>query len=267
MSWKDLGFPLVLALALIAANFLPPDTTLKQVRQGGVLSVCVPQNYPPLAMPQARPPGIDVELAGLIAERMGLKLSVNVISTMGRDLNPRNWRVTRAQCQMLAGGVVDAPLTRAFLDVTPSYLQTGWTLLATPRAQPLRGAKVGVLLGVAGLDRVLLGQFLREQGAESVVVADREELEQGLLGGRFGLGVTEALTAQYLAGQHGWQVQQLPASLGRYPLVLGLWKGDLTLKREVVRAMRGLRAEGKLESVVGHYKLAEASPHCSLCQP
>lgn len=265
MSWKDLGFPLVLALALIAANFLPPDTTLKQVRQGGVLSVCVPQNYPPLAMPQASPPGIDVELAGLIAERMGLKLSVKVISTMGRDLNPRNWRVTRAQCQMLAGGVVDAPLTRAFLDVTPPYLQTGWTLLATPGARPLRGAKVGVLLGVAGLDRVLLGQFLRAQGAEALVVADRDELEQGLLSGRFSLGVTEALTARHLAGQHGWQVQHLPAWLGRYPLVLGLWKGDLTLKREVVRAMRSLLAEGKLQPILSHYQLAEVSPNCGVC--
>lgn len=266
MAWKDLGFPLVLALALIAANFLPPDTSLKLVRQGGVLSVCVPQNYPPLATPQANPPGIDIELAQQIAQRMDLRLHVNVISTMGRDLNPRNWRVTRAQCQILAGGVVDSVLSRAFLDVTPSYLETGWTLVTTAQVSSMRGARVGVFLGVAGLDRVALGQFLRERGAEAIVVNDVVELEQGLLSRRFNLAVTETLTARQIGGKHGWKVEMLPPWLGRYPLVMGLWKGDLTLKREIVKAIQNIQREGQFLSILSRYQLASVSPECTICR-
>ncbi len=266
MAWKDLGFPLVLVLALIAANFLPPDTSLKQVRQGRVLSLCVPQNYPPLATPQANPPGIDIELAQQIAQRMGLRLSINVISTMGRDLNPRNWRVTRAQCKILAGGVVDSPLSRSFLDVTPPYLETGWTLVATPQLASIRGARVGVFLGVAGLDRVALGQFLREREAEAIVVNDVVELEQGLLSRRFDLAVTETLTARQIGGKHGWNVELLPPWLGRYPLVMGLWKGDLTLKREIVKAMQTIQREGQFLSILSRYQLASASPECTICR-
>lgn len=264
MTWKDLGFPLALALALIAANFLPPDTSLKLVRRGGVLSVCVPQNYPPLAIPQANPPGIDIQLAQQIAQRMGLQLHINVISTMGRDLNPRNWRVTRAQCQILAGGVVDSALSRAFLDVTPPYLETGWALIVTPHSNTMQRARVGVYLGVAGLNRVSLGQFLRKYEAKITVVDNLSELEQGLLSQRFNLAVTETLMARQIGGKHSWMIEQLP--LERHQLVMGLWKGDLTLKREIVRAIQAIKNEGLFQSILGQYHLAEVFPGCSLCR-
>ncbi len=45
----------------------------------------------------------------------------------------------------------------------------------------------------------------------------------------------------------------MPAELGRYPVVLGLWKGDLTLKRAIVSAMERMRRSGELATIVARY--------------
>ena len=90
-----------------AVYLLPPDTALRQVRAAGTLRVCLPSSYPPLVTGDPRAPGIDVELLRLIAQKLGLGLVTVTNPAMGRDFNPRSWRVTRAQCEVLAGGVVD----------------------------------------------------------------------------------------------------------------------------------------------------------------
>jgi len=98
---------------------LPPDTSLSQLKQAGILRICVPTLYPPLVTGKPDAPGFDIEFAEAIARRLGVRLVVNTNAAMGRDFNPRNWNVTRAQCQVLAGGVVVSDLTRSFLDTTP----------------------------------------------------------------------------------------------------------------------------------------------------
>jgi polar amino acid transport system substrate-binding protein/cystine transport system substrate-binding protein/membrane-bound lytic murein transglycosylase F len=52
--------------------------------------------------------------------------------------------------------------------------------------------------------------------------------------GRFDFGVTEMLLAGSIASREGWAVEWAPPELPRFPLVLGLWKGDITLKRAIV---------------------------------
>jgi hypothetical protein len=45
----------------------------------------------------------------------------------------------------------------------------------------------------------------------------------------------------------------MPANLDRYPIVFGLWKGDLTLKRAIVSAMRRMRQNGQMATIISHY--------------
>ena len=150
---------------------------------------------------------------------------------------------------MLAGGVVASPQTRSFLETSPSYAQTGWAfVLPKPIGeQPLgdlAGRSAGVLVGISGLDRLALSRFLREQRVEVTVVSDAAELAQGLRGGKFDFGVTEFLLAGRIAAREGWKVEWAPTPLVRYPLVLGLWKGDLTLKRSIVSGLDKLERSG-----------------------
>jgi polar amino acid transport system substrate-binding protein/cystine transport system substrate-binding protein/membrane-bound lytic murein transglycosylase F len=158
----------------------------------------------------------------------------------------------------LAGGVVVSPITRSFLETSPSYAQTGWALL-TPKllapqpAADLRGRRVGVLTGISGLDRLALSRYLRAQNVQVIIVSSAAELVQGLRDGRFEVGITEWLLAGQLAAREGWSVTWAAADLPRYPVALGLWKGDLTLKRAVADGMEALRRNGEVEKIIARY--------------
>jgi len=239
-----------------AVYLLPPDTSLAQVKQAGVLRVCVPTLYPPLVTGKPDAPGFDVEFAQAVAKRLDVRIVVNANSAMGRDFNPRNWNVTRAQCQMLAGGVVVSDLTRSFLDTTPPHLQTGWALVAAQLPDQLQGVKVGFYAGLAGLDRIALSRFLQAQKTRIEIVASPEALIEGLRSGRIDAGVSEALMARQIAGTLDMQVAWLPESLGRYPVAFGLWKGDLTLKRRLVDIIDDFGREGLTRELARRYKIA-----------
>ncbi|MDZ4134691.1 MAG: ABC transporter substrate-binding protein, partial [Paracoccaceae bacterium] len=138
------GLGVVVALLLLV-GFLPPDTSLSEIRKNGVLKVCVPTTYPPLVTGNPDRPGIDIELLGAIADFIGVELLLSPNDAIGRDFNPRNWAITRGNCQVLAGGVVDSALTRSFLDTGPAYARTGWAIIAPAPLKDIDGLTRGAL--------------------------------------------------------------------------------------------------------------------------
>jgi ABC-type amino acid transport substrate-binding protein len=252
-KWRTiLSYVLIFGL-LAAVNLLPPDTSLSEVRAAGVLRACLPSAYPPLVTGDPAAPGIDVELLRALAGNMGLRLVVSTNAALGRDFNPRNWHITRAQCDVLAGGVVASPQTRSFLETSPSYAETGWAFVLPRPTSELAGRRGGVLVGISGVDRLALSRFLREQKVEVTIVSDAAELAQGLRDGKFDFGVTEFLLAGQIAAREGWKVEWAPPPLARYPLVLGLWKGDLTLKRSIVASLDKLERNGDVAAIKSRY--------------
>jgi polar amino acid transport system substrate-binding protein/cystine transport system substrate-binding protein/membrane-bound lytic murein transglycosylase F len=245
-------------LGLLAAVYLlPPDTSLSEVRQTGALHVCMPPVDPPYVTGDAQAPGIDIEILQALSRDLDLRLAPVPEPAMGRDFNPRAWHVTRAVCEILAGGVVASPMTRSFLETSPSYAQTGWALLA-PQASPtsreqLSGRKIGVLTPPSGLDRIALTSHLRAAQAQVVIVGSAEALVAGLRDGRFEAGVTEKLLADQIAARASWMSDWLPGDLPRYPVAFGLWKGDLTLKRAMEGALGRLARDGTVSAIVARY--------------
>lgn len=245
-------------LGLVAGvSFLPPDTSLALIRESGSLRVCVPPNYPPLVLSDdPRGPGYDIDLLTEVARRLDLSVGFASNPAITRDFNPRSWGITRAQCQLVAGGVVASPTTRSFLDTSPAYLETGWAIVAPGTIPSLDGASVGVFAGLSGLDRLGLSRYLRDAGATIAVVSSREALIEGIASGRFAAGVTEALTARTIAGTvEEWTVAWMPEELGRYEIAIGIWKGDLTLKRAIAATIESLRREGFLHILDERYQI------------
>jgi len=116
---------------------------------------------------------------------------------------------------------------------------------------------VGVFPGLSGFDRVALGRLLRGAGAEVVVVNDRAELQAGLAGGDFVFAVTESLAARQIAADTGLRVRWLSDGFDRLPIAFGLWKGELTLKRAVNRALEQMQSSGRTDAILADYALAE----------
>jgi ABC-type amino acid transport substrate-binding protein len=262
-DWRKALAYLFIFAPLAAVYMLPPDTSLAEVQRAGVLRACVPFLYPPLVTEDPQAPGIDVELLRALTKHLGLRLDFSRNEAMGRDFNPRSWHVTRAQCEVLAGGIVASPVTKSFLETSPSYATTGWAVImpkppaATPLAPApltdLPGRRAAVLAGVSGLDRIALARYLREHMIEFRIAPNSAELVQGLREGRFDFAVTERLLADQLASREDWSVIWAPPELPRYPLVLGLWKGDLTLKRAIVSGLEKLQHEGETAAIIARY--------------
>ena len=252
---RDLATVALMASLLGAVYLLPPDTALREIRERGMLGVCIPAQYPPLVTGEPERPGLDVELVKAVAERIGVAIQWHTVPAMGRDFNPRAWRLTRAQCQIVAGGVVDTPMTRSFLDVTRPHAETGWVAIEPAARQntDLAGRAVGVLPGSAGIDRLALSRYLRANGISATVVHAPADLAAGLADGRFAAGITDSLIATGIAADHGWTVRPLSGLSAAYPLVFGLWKGDLTLKRAVDAALSGMEADGTAARISERY--------------
>lgn len=249
------GLILVLLFVSIlgAVNLLPADSSLKLVRQSGLLRVCVPTRYPPLVSDNAQQPGIDVEILQLVAENMELRLLPVHNQNMGRDFNPRNWRVTRAQCAVLAGGVVSSDLTRSLLDTSDAYLHSTWALISPTEIGKIEGLRIGFHAGISGLDRIAVGRFLRAAGAEVTVYDSSQALAEGIATGQVDAGVSESVSGRFLAADRAWHARTLSDSLEEYELVFGLWKGDLTLKRAINAALRRIEANGQMAAILDRY--------------
>jgi ABC-type amino acid transport substrate-binding protein len=247
-------------LALLAAVYLlPPDTSLSEVRRAGVLHVCMPPVDPPYVTGDPKAPGIDVEILQALTRDLGLMLAPVPEPAMGRDFNPRGWHVTRAACEVLAGGVVASPMTRSFLETSAPYAETGWALLGPPASGEglgwghLHGRKLGVLTPPGGLDRIALASHLRAAQVQVVIVGSADALVAGLREGRFEAGVAEKLLADQIATREGFIADWLPGDLPHYPVAFGLWKGDLTLKRAMAGGLERLERDGAVAAILARY--------------
>lgn len=262
----DLSAITIVAALLLAVNFLPTDRTLDEVRSSGVLRACVPNTYPPLVTESSGAPGVDIEILQQVAEELGVRLLLVRNSAIGRDFDPRNWRLTRAQCVVIAGGVVDTQATRGYLVVTPPHLETGWAaVVLDEHPDTLEGARVGFYSGLTGLDRLALGRWLRDRGADVTIVSNRDEARDGLERGRFDVVVSEALTARSIASEVGGHAVWLPITSDRAPIGFGMWKGDLTLERAVARALSVIERDGRRADILSRYALAPIADECAFC--
>src|SRR5690606_13626109 len=118
---------------------------------------------------------------------------------------PRDGYVTRADCQVLAGGLPVTETTRAFVDFLPAHLASGWLLLSRSTVPPgLENLHVGFYAGASGRDRIALGQVLRANGARITPTASLLALLEGIDDGRFDVGVTDALLGHDAATRRGW---------------------------------------------------------------
>ena len=110
------------------------------------------------------------------------------------------------------------------------------------------------------VDACSFGESVHDPGSGVAVHPASGAGPQQPPGGAFGGGITESMLAGGVAADNGWWVEPMPEELARYNLVFGLWKGDLTLKREVDRAFRQLEAEGTLAAILARYGAVPIGP-------
>lgn len=252
----------IIVVGLTAVSFLPPDTSLKERRDSGILKLCVPPSFPPLVTGDPEAPGYDIELMQAVAKGMGLRLVVNTMATIGGDYNPRNWMLTRAQCDVIAGGVADTPQTRSFLQTIPTDAASGWVLVTKGGEIPPEGSAVVVLPGSSGLDRIAMSSWMRENKWNPKPARSVADFERELVAGDSMSGITErfiASTSDVIA--QGYSLFWLPEqTFQQNAMAVGLWKGDQTLKSGIFHSLSEFKATSGYEALRQRYHVGEKIP-------
>jgi polar amino acid transport system substrate-binding protein/cystine transport system substrate-binding protein/membrane-bound lytic murein transglycosylase F len=219
-----------------------------------------------LVTEDANAPGVELELLGSIAQDLGLRLQVTRHAAIGRSFNPRDWRITRAQCLLIAGGIPDTANTRSFLSVTAPHTETGWAAITLdPQLASLQGVSVGFLPGLTGLDRIALSAYLRNQGASLTILSSRPQAIEGLRSGSLQVVVSDSMVVGNLMAEVGGSGSWLPVAGSPSPVGFGMWKGDLTLERAIERSLQRLRQRGVLAEILDRYAL-EPLAECGYCR-
>lgn len=255
--WLVAAGDIALVAGLLSGlSFLPPDNSLTDVRQSGVVKLCVPPSAPPFARDDPQAPGFDVALVRMVAQEIGIRTTVNVVSSIGQDFNPRNWRVTRGQCNVIAGGVADTVQTRNFLQTIPTRTETGWVGVSRSAALPEKGSVWAVWPGASGLERLALSAWLRRRGARAQLVRSVDEVPALLDAGRVDGAIMERYLAASIDASGRYRSVWLPQpEFERRRMALGLWKGDQTLYRAVKAAVEKLEKSDQVDSIRIQYGL------------
>lgn len=222
----DIG---VIAGFLFAISFLPPDSSRAERDKVGNLRFCVANASDPLV---AAPDGYEYALMQEVAKDLGLDLQLVEVANMGRSYNPRDWDIGRAQCDVLGGGLADSPVNNGFMAMLPNGGEVG--LVRSGGPEPLqKGSEVAVYMGSAGLDRLQLSRWLRAEGLRAKPIATIPDLQAWVTAGK------PAIFPSQLRLNQEVERHLLPeAAAKHYALAFGVWRGDVTLGRDIRAALQ-----------------------------
>lgn len=250
--------PLAVAFGILAAvNLLPPDTALEEIDAAGRLTVCAPPDLPPLTARDAERPGFEIALVVEAARRAGWRVSVTTNAAMAREFNPGNWRISRATCRLIVGGLRDNDVSRSLMEMGAPYLRSSWVWIA-PLGEAWPPAEAAFTPGSVALDRVSLGAFLRGEGVRVTPLQSPAALAKAMKAGTAGVAITDALTAGILFDGPGFASAPLPGGPPPEGIAFGFWKGDTTLRRRMDDVLAQMVADGTVARIAGDYGLTDS---------
>ena len=195
--------------------------------------------------------GIDIEVAGAIAEKLGLELQVDDMEFDAALLS-----VQQGKADMVMAGVTVTDERKAVMDFSDSYA-TGIQSIIVPNgsdiASPddLAGKKIGTQRGTTGYI------YCSDDFGDDAVVAYDSGLTavQALNNGQVDAVVIDNAPAkEYVAANPGLKV--LDTSYAEEDYAIGLAKGS-ALEDAINAALEELKADGTLQSIVDKYITAE----------
>jgi polar amino acid transport system substrate-binding protein len=163
---KVIQFILVTALLSVAnmavAESFKPSKTLDSIRQKGVVTVGVKTDFPPFGMlnESGEPEGFEIDLAADMAKQLGVKLSVQTITTENRFQ-----KLEHGDIDIMIATSADTQERRQIATaIEPNYYAGGVTVFLRPdqritQWQAMRGQKVCAAQG-AYFNRPMAQRYL-----------------------------------------------------------------------------------------------------------
>lgn len=250
-KWIALALALVMALSLAACGGKTGLTV-----EEGKLHMSTNAEFPPYEMVtnDGGFEGIDVEIAGLIAEKLGLEL---VVDDMG--FTAALEAVQNGKSDIAMAGITVNEERLANMDFTSSYA-TGIQVVIVPEDSPIASVDdladaelIGTQEGTTGYiycsDTVENGGY----GEEHVVAYETGAVAiQALLTGKVDCVVIDNQPAQeYVKANPGLKILDTEFAVEDYAIAVK--KGSGELLEQVNQALQELIADGSVQAVVDKY--------------
>jgi polar amino acid transport system substrate-binding protein len=251
-----------LAIAALLLSAAVPSAvsarSLEQIQASGTLGVCLPANSLPFSSRHDTPSGFEVELAGLLAQQLGVSLDAQwVISPI---------QVRRATCDLLLDVIADPEAQEeTHLVLSKPYYRSG-VALVVPQKSPITSfaaldAHTKVAVQVGSIVSMILGQ--RHVGLTTYAFED--EMLQAVADGEADAAAVTPISAGYFNFAHpDHKLTILPPDEADQRLVwniaIGMRKPDQALRDAMDKAIDQLSANGTIAGIYGRYGVALQPP-------
>ena len=219
----------------------------------GVLTMSTNAAFPPYEMTTDAGgfEGIDVELAGAIAEKLGLELQIDDM-----DFDSALLAVQQGKSDIVMAGVSVTDDRLLVMDFSDSYA-TGVQVVIVPEGSDVTIDNLGE--HTIGTQRATTGNIYctDDYGEDHVVAYDNGiTAVQALMNGQVDCVVIDSAPAQeFVAANPGLTILDTEYVSEEY--AIGMAKGNTALVEAVNQALAELKADGTIQSIVDKYITAE----------
>jgi ABC-type amino acid transport substrate-binding protein len=252
---------LVLASAIslgwaTAANARP----LESIKTRGVIELCAAPSALPFASRHGDRPGYQVELAQVLADRLGIRLQVDWVAL--------SFHFRRVDCDIVMDTIADEEAQReSHMKWSTPYQRSGVALAVRPGVDGITGFdslnaryRVGVLRGS------LAHMYLDQRGAHALPYGFESDLLEALANGEIDAAAITALSAGYYNLQHPDAPMRLIYAYDAVPelswnLAVGMRLSDQPLRDAVDDAVRSMLKEGTFDRIYASYGIEHRTPH------
>ncbi len=202
--------------------------------------------------------GIDVEVAGLIAEKLGLEL---VVDDMG--FTAALEAVQNGKSDIAMGAITVDDERKASMDFTDTYA-TGVQVVIVPEGSPIaavddlaNAALIGTQEGTTGYAYCSAAPEDGGYGEEHVVAYESGAVAiQALLNGQVDCVVIDDQSAQeYVKANPGLMILDTEFAVEDYAIAVA--KGNTVMLEKVNKALSELIADGSVQKVIDKYIAAD----------
>lgn len=199
--------------------------------------------------------GIDVDIANVIAEKLGAQLSINDV-----DFNSLVMELKSGKCDFVAAGMSITDDKKENVDFSDPYFDATQSIIVL-KGSPvksrtdLNGKKVGVQEGTTGDT-----YCTNEKGQNDIKVKETVRYNKGadavtdLINGRLDAVVIDDFPAQKFVATHSDKLQKLSDALTVEHYAIAVKKGNTQLLSDINLVLKELKSSGKLDEIINTYK-------------
>lgn len=246
---------LVLALGLLASLPAARADALADIREAGVIRVCADPHNLPFSDQDLAPPGYELEIAGKIAEGLGVRLDYLWFHTTYGKRALR--QLQEGRCDFFMGLPTAMASSLPRLALSRPYYSTGFVPIARSRPGLRQLSELGG--GKVGVEMMTVADFqLFRQGYDRELYRTQADIFQALAVGQIAAGLMWQPTAAWLikgSPEAGLDVLAGDHSL-RYEIAVAVRREDESLRLAIDAILGRLAADGGIRQILQRYGLS-----------